>query len=283
MSKINLASMVAVGALALSAAVIAKPANAADTLGKIADRGKMTVCTNVNNPPSAYLEPSGKAMGMHIDLLDDLRARLSTKLGKAIQTELVPTLPANRVQFLQQGKCDIIFTSLTVTPEREKLIQFVQPYFYAAGAGLQTKKGVTIASWEELKGKSICSNQGSSWNLPLEQKFGATIVAFQTQQEVDQSLRDGRCVALVSDDSYLQSRFIIDKEGNWKDYVVQDLKPFSEGPQGLAIQLGDPGFLTFLSGVTQDWHATGKVIEVAKKWGLRPPVLATELNEKYKK
>jgi len=259
------------------------PSQAGDALSKIAERGKMTVCTNVNNPPSAFLEPSGKARGMHIDLLDDLRDRLSKKVGKPVEAELVPTLPANRVQFLQQGKCDMILTSLTVTPEREKLIQFIQPYFYAAGAGLQTKKGVTIASWDELKGKPVCSNTGSSWNLPLEQKYGATIIAFQTQQEVDQSLRDGRCVALVSDDSYLQSRFIIDKEGNWKDHMVQDLKPFSEGPQGIAIQFGDPQFQDFLTGVTTDWAATGKVIEVAKKWGLRPPLLADELHAKYKK
>lgn len=272
--------------LAVSAALLAlTPATswAGDVLAKVAERGKLTVCTNVNNPPSAFLEPSGQARGMHIDLLDDLRERLAKKVGKPVETELVPTLPANRVQFLQQGKCDIIFTSLTVTPEREKLIQFIQPYYYAAGAGLQTRKDVTIASWEELKGKPVCSNQGSSWNLPLEQKYGATIVAFQTQQEVDQSLRDGRCIALVSDDSYLQSRFLTDKDGVWKDFIVQDLKPFSEGPQGLAIQFEDPNFQAFLSETTTDWHATGKVIEVAKKWGLRPPLLAEELHAKYKK
>jgi polar amino acid transport system substrate-binding protein len=267
--------------LASAATVI--PVQAGDALAKIADRSKLAVCTNVNNPPLAYLEPSGKARGMHMALLEDLRLRLSKKLAKDIQTELVPTLPANRVQFLQQGKCDMIFTSLTVTPEREKLVQFIEPYYYAAGAALFTRKGMKIAKWEDLKGKPICSNQGSSWNLPLEQKFGANIVAFQSQQEVDQSLRDGRCIALVSDDSYLQSRLITDKEGHWKDYMIQELVPFSEGPWGLAVQFGDPQFKTYLSDVVTDWHASGLVIEEARKVGLKPSPLAQNLHDKFKK
>jgi len=279
--SISIARTTAFAAFAAAVSVI--PASAGDALAKVSDRGKLVVCTNVNNPPLAYLEPSGKARGMHMELLEDLRLRLSKKLGKNIQTELVPTLPANRVQFLQQGKCDMIFTSLTVTPEREKLVQFIEPYYYAAGAGLFTRKGMKIGKWEDLKGKPICSNQGSSWNLPLEQKFSANIVAFQSQQEVDQSLRDGRCIALVSDDSYLQSRLITDKDGHWKDYVIQELVPFSEGPWGLAVQLGDPQFKTYLSGVVTDWHATGLVIEEARKVGLKPSPLAQELHAKYKK
>jgi polar amino acid transport system substrate-binding protein len=259
------------------------PASAGDALAKVSDRGKLAVCTNVNNPPLAYLEPSGKARGMHMELLEDLRLRLSKKLGKDIQTDLVPTLPANRVQFLQQGKCDMIFTSLTVTPEREKLVQFIEPYYYAAGAALFTRKGMKIAKWEDLKGKQVCSNQGSSWNLPLEQKFSANIVAFQSQQEVDQSLRDGRCIALVSDDSYLQSRLITDKDGHWKDYMIQELVPFSEGPWGLAIQFGDPQFKSYLSDVVTDWHATGRVIEEARKVGLKPSPLAQQMHAKFKK
>lgn len=263
--------------------VLAAPrADAAAVLDKIKDRGRIAICTNVNNPPNVFLDSSGKAQGMQVDLMEDMKVQMEKKLGKPIEIELVPTLPANRVEFLDRGKCDVIFTSLTVTPERQKLIQFVEPYYYAAGPGFQTKKGVTLGKWEELKGKRVCSNQGSNWNLPMERDYGATIVAFQTQQEVDQSLRDGRCIGLISDDSYLQARFLNDKDGTWKDFEVQDLPAFYEGPWGLAIKFGDADLQKTLSDIITSWHASGKIIETAQKWGFKPPKFSAEMHQKYK-
>jgi polar amino acid transport system substrate-binding protein len=273
MTKIKLHTLLTVAVSALAILGFSNAAHA-DVLAKVADTGKLSVCTNVNNPPLAFLEPSGTAKGMHLDLLQDFVARLSAKVGKKVEAELVPVLPANRVQFLQQGKCDILFTSLTVTEERKKLVQFVEPYYYAAGPALLSKKAVEIARWEDIKGKPICSNQGSSWNLPLEQKYGANIVAFQSQQEVDQSLRDGRCVALVSDDSYLQARFLNDKDGVWKDFHIQNLVPFTEGPWGLAVRFDEPAFNAFTSAAIKDWNKNGTIVALAKKWGFTPAPFA---------
>lgn len=272
--------------VALSATIgfafVAAPAVAGEVLDKVTERGRISICTNVNNPPNVFIDSSGKSQGMQVDLMNDMKASLEAKLGKPLEIELVPTLPANRVEFLDRGKCDMIFTSLTVTPERQKLIQFIEPYYYAAGPGLQTKKGVELKAWEDVTGKSVCSNQGSSWNVPLERDYGVKIVAFQTQQEVDQSLRDGRCIGLVSDDSYLQARFLNDKDGVWKDFEVQKLPAFTEGPWGLAIKFGDAEFQKELSDIVAGWHKDGTVIDVAKKWGFTPPKFSTEMQQKYK-
>lgn len=256
-------------------------AMAGPVLDRISERGVVTLCTNVNNPPNVFIDSSGKAQGMQVDLMNNMRAHLSEVVGKELNYELVPTLPANRVEFLDRGKCDVIFTSLTVTPERQRLIQFIEPYYYAAGAGLQTRDDVTIESWEALKNKRICSNQGSSWNLPLERNYGAEIVALQSQQEVDQSLRDGRCIALVSDDSYLQARFLTDDKGYWTGYKVQELKAFSEGPWGLAIKFGDDDLQATLSEMVASWHASGLIAEEAQKWGFTPPQFVSDMQQKY--
>jgi len=283
MTKIVTKSIFTVAGLAVALTVGVPASQAADILDKITDRSKIVVCTNVNNPPLVFLEPSGAAKGMQIDLLDDFIGRLSKKLGKKVEVELIAVLPANRVQFLQQGKCDILFTSLTVTEERKKLVWFVEPYYYAAGPGLLSKKGTVVKRWEDIKGKPICSNQGSSWNLPVEQKYGGTIVAFQTQQEVDQSLRDGRCIALVSDDSYLQARMLTDTAGHWKDYFIQDLEPFTEGPWGLAIRFDERRFYDFISDTIKDWNKKGTIVDAAKKWKLKPAQLALKAHADAKK
>lgn len=284
MSRIQSAiKAVAIGSIIAAPFAAINSANAGAILDKIKDRGQISVCTNVNNPPNVFLEASGEAKGMQVDLMDDMKAQLSSQFGKDLKIELVPTLPANRVEFLDRGRCDMIFTSLTVTPERQKLIQFIEPFYYAAGPGLQTKEDVVIESWESLKGKPICSNQGSNWNLPLERDYGAKIIALQTQQEVDQSLRNGRCIALVSDDSYLQARFLNDKEGFWKGYKIQPLAAFYEGPWGLAIKFGDPELQKSLSDIVVGWHKSGKVLDEAKKWGFTPPKFSYDMQAQYAK
>lgn len=272
-----------IGLVALSTSITTLVATvedaSANVLERIASRGSISVCSNLNNPPLAFTTPTGDAEGMQIDLLKDLMTRMSDKLGKEIKVNLVPALPANRIQFLQQGKCDMIFTSLTVTEDRKKLIQFVEPYYYAAGPGLQARKDADIPSWESLKGKRVCANQGASWNAPLERTYGAEIVALQSQQEVDQSLRDGRCIALVSDDSYLQSRVISDKDGIWADYKIVDLKPFDQGPWGIAINFKEPELQTLISDTVIDWNKSGRIIDEAAKWGLTPSPYAIAAHE----
>jgi len=264
------------GAMLLAGAL---PASAGPVLDKIKEQGAVQLCTNVNNPPFAFLAPTGEVQGLQPGLFEDVRAGLEKLAGKPVKLEIVPVLPSNRVQFLQQGKCDLIF-ALTATPERRKVIKFIDPGYYAVGPAVVTRKDFTLTSWDELKGKPICSNTGSAWNPPLEQQFGATILAFQTQQEVDQSLRDGRCVGLVSDDAFQQARFGSDKEGYWKDFKIQDLPAYTDAlPSSLAINFGDDEFDAFLTGLVNSWHRSGKTIELAKAAGLTPPPVIYELQK----
>lgn len=98
----------------VAAGVLAAPLGAvADdgpVLQRIAERGVVSACTNVENRPFAYLTPSGKAVGFNADLLENLRQSLSSRLGREISAQTIPTSGANRVPFVQQGKCDVIIT-----------------------------------------------------------------------------------------------------------------------------------------------------------------------------
>lgn len=263
-------------AAGLVAAVLPFEVSAGPVLDKIKDQGVVQLCTNVNNPPFAFLAPSGEVQGVQKPLFDDVRAALSKATGKEIKLEIVPVLPSNRVQFLQQGKCDLIL-ALTDTPERRKVIRFIEPGYFFDTPALVTRKDLTVAKWEDLKGKPVCSNTGSSYNPPLEQKFGATILAFQTQQEVDQSLRDGRCIGLISDAAFQQIRLGTDKDGLWKDYRIQDLQPYSDpSPASLAVNYGDDDLFRVLTEQVRTWHATGKTISLLEAHGLKAPAIMYE-------
>jgi polar amino acid transport system substrate-binding protein len=254
-------------------------AYAGPTLDKVAERGKLTACTSVEIRPFGFLGTDGKPTGFHVDLIQNVRDRLARKFGKSIELEIVPTVPANRIQFLQQGKCDILLTSLNHTAERAKLIELIEPGYYYSGANIMARKSTPIKQWEDLKDKTICSNQGSMWNKPYEQRYGTHILAFTGNAENAQALLDGRCVGWLSDDTAIATRLV--PTPPWNDFEIK-LTTQDGSPHVIAIQFGNADFRDFLSETVKDWHRTGMILGLEKKWQTPASKWAQERSSEFR-
>src|SRR5213075_1406290 len=92
--------------------------------------------------------------------------------------ELTPVVASNRIQFLQQGKIDLMIATMSDTPERRKIVDIVDPDYYASGTNVMAKKSAGIMSWESLKGQKVCLIQGAFYNKELEEKDGVEGFAF---------------------------------------------------------------------------------------------------------
>ncbi|WP_207389724.1 ABC transporter substrate-binding protein/permease [Stutzerimonas kirkiae] len=251
-------------ALVLLALACAVPAQAS-TLQRIAERGVLKVCSNVENRPFAYLSPSGQAQGFNIELFDDLRQRLSAHLGVPLAGEVVSTSGANRVPFLQQGRCDLILTGFSVTAERQRLVDFVLPGFYASGAVLLARREQAVDSWQGLRGQTVCSSHGSVYNSALAERYGVRILAFAGLTESAQALRDRRCVGQVTDEAvaYLRLR---DTPG-WEGFEIK-LPAILETPWSMAVAKGDGEFHALLEGYARDWRDSGLLYRLEARYGL---------------
>ncbi|MFP5480273.1 MAG: transporter substrate-binding domain-containing protein [Alphaproteobacteria bacterium] len=159
-------------AAAALAALLTGGLAAADTLEDIKSAGKIVVGVKQDYRPWGYLDASGKIVGFEIDLAQDVATRLGVGL------ELVPVVASNRMEFLQQGKIDLIIATLGDTEERLKVIGMIEPNHYASGANVLAAKAAGIASWQDLSGKDICALQGSYYNKKVQQDYGANLVAF---------------------------------------------------------------------------------------------------------
>ncbi|HTX02702.1 MAG TPA: transporter substrate-binding domain-containing protein, partial [Candidatus Acidoferrales bacterium] len=133
---------------------VGAPASARDTLADIKQRGKLIVGVKTDYKPFGFLDPSGKVVGIEPDLAADVAKRLGVSI------EYVPVVAANRIQFLQQGRIDLMIATMTDTPQREELVGIVKPSYYAAGVDIIARKGSGLRSWDDVKGKSLCGIQG---------------------------------------------------------------------------------------------------------------------------
>ena len=127
------------GAAAVSAVVAASPALAqSDTLASVKQKGKIVVGVKADYKPFGYTDPSGKIVGLEIDLANDVAKRLG------VQLELVPVVAANRMEFLKQGRIDLMIATMAYKPDRAEVVAIPEPFYYAGAASVFAKKSPDV-------------------------------------------------------------------------------------------------------------------------------------------
>ncbi|WP_248798459.1 transporter substrate-binding domain-containing protein [Pseudomonas sp. MWU13-2105] len=249
-------------------------AQADATLDKIEQRHKLVVGVLLSGGPFGSIDPSSQApKGLNVDLANALGKDLN------VAVELVPVLPANRVQFLQQGKVDLLIANMEWTPERDGQLGHVPTPFYKVGGTAAVLKSSTISRWEDLKGQPVCTSQGSSYVKPLSE-LGAQLKAFKSSSESLLALRGNNCVAAVHDATLINPLLAGNPE--WQDYraITPELNP---APSVIWTRQGEVDTQKRLDTVVQGLHRSGWLIEAESRNQISPksPTLV-ELHNQFK-
>lgn len=243
----------------------------ADVVDDIKARGKLVVGTKADYKPYGFRDSSGKIIGIEPELAQEVADRLGVKL------ELVPVVSSNRMEFLKQGKIDLMIATMTDRPDRARMVFIAQPNYYSSGTNVLARKKVSLKKWNDLRGKPVCGIQGAFYNKKTGQEFGAKIVAFKGTAEALTALKQNRCIAFVYDDSFVVAKL---QDPKWKGYEMP-LPTIDDAPWGLAVQLGEYRFYGIMSEMTMKWHASGRIIELEKKYGLTPSPFALKMKAKF--
>ena len=234
-------------------------------------RGRLLVGVKADYKPWGFRDTSGNLVGMEIDMAQDVADAMGVKL------ELVPVQSSNRMQFLQQGKIDLIIATMSDRTDRRKVVGIPEPNYYTSGTNVLAKKGA-VSAWSDLTDKPVCGKQGAFYNKIVSQRYGAKIIAFVGNAEAKQALKDGRCIAWVYDDSSIMSDL---SDPAWADYEMP-LPTEDDNPWGLAVPLEEMDGIwgNFMAGMIYRWHVTGRLIELEEKWGIQPTAYLKAMNEK---
>ncbi|NWA24674.1 transporter substrate-binding domain-containing protein [Pseudomonas gingeri] len=261
-----------IGAVLALGAVGAAQADA--TLDKIEQRHTLVVGVLLSGGPFGSIDPSTQApKGLNVDLANALGKDLK------VDVELVPVLPANRVQFLQQGKVDLLIANMEWTPERDTQLGHVPTPFYKVGGTAAVLKSSKITRWEDLKGQPVCTSQGSSYVKPLSE-LGAQLKAFKSSSESLLALRGNNCVAAVHDATLINP--LLSGNPEWQDYraITPELNP---APSVIWTRQGQVDTQKRLDTVVQGLHRSGWLIEAESRNQISPksPALV-ELHNQFK-
>lgn len=260
--------------LAASTVLCAGAAEAADDyLKQILDRGTLRVGVQGAFKPWSFPAPDGSMQGIEVDLAQSVADALGVELEPVIITS------ANRMQFLEQGKIDLIIGGMYDTAERRKVVGIIEPAYWTSGPTLLAKEGV-IKEWKDIGGKPVCGKQGVYYNKLVETEYKANIVAFTGNTEGKEALRSGKCVAWVYDDASIMADLA---SGDWEGYEMP-VAPLYNNPWAAAVPLEevDKAWGTFMAGMAYRWQASGKLLELEKKWNVKPSDWIAQQHEKAK-
>ena len=96
------------------------------TLDEIKESGTVNIGVFSDKNPFGYVDENGEYQGYDIYFAN----RIGEDLG--VEVNLVSTEAANRIEYLQTGKVDIILANFTVTKERAEEVDFALPYMNVA-------------------------------------------------------------------------------------------------------------------------------------------------------
>jgi polar amino acid transport system substrate-binding protein len=237
---------------------------------KVIKKGVLVVGVKADNKPWGFRDSSGNLVGMEPDMARDVAEALGVEL------ELVPVQSSNRMQFLQQGKTDLMIATMSDRADRRKAVGVPDPNYYAAGTNVLAKTGA-LKTWIDLKGKPLCAKQGAFYNKKVAQTYGAKIVAFVGNAEGKQALREGKCVAWLYDDATIIGELAT---GNWEGYEMPFVTEDSQ-PWGLAVPKEERENIwgRFMAGMSYEWHRSGRLLELEKKWGIKQSDFLVQMNK----
>ena len=227
----------------------------ADQLDDVRAAKKIRVAIDLGSPPFGMNDSAMKATGSDVET-----ARLLAKdLG--VELEIVQTTGANRIPFLQTGKADVVVSSLSVTPEREKVIDFSTPYAQIQ-AVVAAPKTVAVKSFADLAGKRIATARGTTNDrLATEGAKGAQIVRFDDDSTLVTAIASGQVEIFATSPSIVKTvAGKVPALGVETKFVMQSF------PLGIGLRKGE----TKLHAWINDWvaknTANGKLTEIYKRF-----------------
>lgn len=240
------------------------------TIEQLKQAGKVRIGVFSDKPPFGYVDANGKSQGFDVEIAKAITKDL---LGDENKVEFVLVEAANRAEYLISNKVDIILANFTVTPARKEVVDFAAPYMKVA-LGVVSKDGSVITDIEQLKGKTLLLNKGTTADAYFSKNYPEIkTLKFEQNTETFEALRDGRGDALAHDNTLL---FAWAKENPGFTVGIKNLG--EQDTIAPAVKKGDTELLNWLNAEIQKLGKEGVLKQAYDKTLL--PVYGDAISEK---
>lgn len=200
---------------------------------KEASKKVLKVGMELAYPPFEMSDKEGNPQGVSVDF--------ARKLGEHLDMDVVieNTAWSGLIPSLKTGKIDLIISSMTITEERKKSIDFSNAYAQSSLAILANKEsGVNSIEQLNVKGKKIAVKKGSTGHIYATKNLSnAEILVFDKENACVLEVVQGKADGFLYDQLTIYKNYV-----QHKDTTVALLKPFQKDFEywGVALRQNDP-------------------------------------------
>ncbi|MFX0540598.1 transporter substrate-binding domain-containing protein [Roseovarius sp. S4756] len=238
-----------------AAALIAGPA-AADDLEGIKERGVLRIAMTGQYPPFNFVNEANEVVGFDPAIGTEIAKRMG------LETEIVTTAWDGIIGGLIAGKYDAVVGSMSITEERDKVIDFVGPYYNTKRAFF-TVAGSNITSLDQLNNDDVTvgvtlGETHDEW----ARDQGYNVKTYKGLPELLLELTNGRIDVVINDSIPV---LLAMKAGQYDlaEIPAPDAQAF---PAGIAIRENNPELAAAMQEALDAMMEDGTYLEFANEW-----------------
>jgi arginine/ornithine transport system substrate-binding protein len=200
--------------------------------GSFAQGKDLKVAIDPTYEPFTFKTADGQPTGFDVDIANALCAQIKRKcvFVEQIWDSMIPGLMAR--------KYDVIISSMSITADRLKAIDFTDKY-YNTPSRVVVKKDVKFSGPASIKGKKLGVLKGSTqekYAMGELKPAGVEVISYEAQDQVYLDIRSGRLDGTVADFMEVTGGFLSKPEG--QDYTLVGPELFIEKYFGIGAGIG---------------------------------------------
>jgi arginine/ornithine transport system substrate-binding protein len=229
-----------------------------------AELPELKVAIDPTYEPFTFKTADGKPTGFDVDIAEALCNEIKRKCVYVEQVwdSMIPGLQAK--------KYDVIVSSMSITDDRKKVVDFTDKY-YNTPSRIVVKADTPFTDLSSLKGKNIGVLKGSTqekYAMGDLKPAGVKVVPYEAQDQVYLDIKSGRLDGTVADSVEVTGGFLSKPEGQGYGFVgpvLNDVKYYGYGV-GIALRQGETALRDELNGAIKAIRANGVYETVSKKY-----------------
>lgn len=239
-----------------------KKKSASDDLSRIEQKGKIIVGVRDDASPFGFRDKNGVLVGYDIDLARILAQNI---LGNSSAVEFVPVTASNRIMKLNSGEIDCLIATMSITNQRQQILDFSMPY-YMAGQAILVRSTSKATSLRDFEGNKLIIVYGSTSERNLRSNVPeVTVLGYKTYNDAYKALKSGKAEGIVADDTILLNFALNDKS------VKLLPKRYSKEPYAIAFRKGEQSvrLISKTNYVIENLQSTGRLNRLQEKWKIK--------------
>ncbi|MFG6116432.1 transporter substrate-binding domain-containing protein [Halobacillus sp. MO56] len=217
----------------------------------LVENGKFTFAASGEFRPFSSTGPSGEMEGFDIDVAN----AIAEELG--LEPNQKKFKFASIVEGVKTGRFDAAVASHTITPERQKEVDFSTPYYYS-GAQVFVRPDSDVESLDDLEGKEIAVSKGSTY-VEFANQVTDKVQSYDSDVVALQSLDKGRHDAVITD-------FLTGKEAKGQGLNIEGKEMIERSEQAVAVAKDNEKLLEAVNEAIDKLREDGTLTEISKKY-----------------